>query len=227
MKHLIRKSLTAAAAVAILGVAAHANALPIGYTLTLSGSADSPYMTLGNTSAAALITGFSISIGDTLFNFDRVGFQTTPTDAGGDLTALLGTPDLANGGARSDILSYFFGGFDAGDVFEFRAELDPDSGNGPVDYRAILYNNGGADNAIVAVTFEEGSFTDTLETVLTDGGRYDGSRTFSHAGFLDTAPPDPHPNPSPIPEPTSMALFGLGLTGLGLLARRRRMALIQ
>ncbi len=51
MKHLIRKSLTAAAAVAILGVAAHANALPIGYTLTLSGSADSPYMTLGNTSA--------------------------------------------------------------------------------------------------------------------------------------------------------------------------------
>ena len=67
----------------------------------------------------AKIARIEIGIGSVSKNFERVGgFSTAPTGA----TRV--TPDLINGGVRSDTAVFKFSNFDPGETFGFFAEID-------------------------------------------------------------------------------------------------------
>ncbi len=211
MYSLPRMLIAAAGAVVVMGMAGQAFASPIRFSLKLSGPLDATAVLLWNKSSIAEITDLSMTIGDTTFNFDRAGLESIPTDTGTALTYALDSPDAANGIVRDDTLTYSFGGFDPGDQFGFRFEIDPDSFDAIVDYRTVLFNNGAAPNSVISVSFMEGIDTETLDVTMTD---YDDptykANVFSGRGHIGQ-----------VPEPASMALFGLGLVGLGLMTRRR------
>ncbi len=122
----------------------------------------------------------------------------------------LTNPDYANDQVGSNAIDYIFGGFDPGDAFQFEADVDPDVGNVVQDYRTILFPN-----ALLTVSFSDGnSLSQNLAPADT------GLAGYRFSQRLDTSLiPDPQ---SDLPEPGTLALFGLGLAGLGLAARRRR-----
>ncbi len=224
---LLRRSLGAAAALTIVTLAAQANAMPLAFELVIAGGVDKPVITLHNVSApGAEITGFSMTIGDTAFNFDMVWAQTGVPghDDGAPISATLDSPDGFPNAIRSDVISFSgITGFCFGDKFFFKTDLDPDSIDGIVDYRTVLANNGG-DNAIVSVDFLKNTTTATLDLEIT--GDIDDYKfvLMAGGGFSGTTPVNPPgPGTAAIPEPTTMALFGLGLAGLGLMNRRRRL----
>ena len=127
---LLRKSLGAAAAsLTIVTLAAQANAAPLAYEFIIGGSPDMPAMSLHNMSApGAEITGFSITIGNIAFNYDMVWAEGSLIDSGAPISATLDTPDTSPDAIRSDVISFSgITGFDAGDKFFFRTDLDPDS----------------------------------------------------------------------------------------------------
>ena len=224
---LLGKSLGAAAALTIATLATQASAAPLAYELIIGGSLDKPAITLQNMSASgAVITGFSITIGDTAFNYDMVWAQTPIIDTGTPMSLTLDTPDTFPNAVRSDVVSFSgITGFGLGDQFLFRVDLDPDSVDSIVDYRSVLTNNGG-DNAIISVDFLKDTTAGTLDLEIT-GGLTDYKFVLAAGGgFQSSTTPvtPPGPGPQAIPEPTSMALFGLGLAGFGVMTRRRRLA---
>ena len=99
-------------------------------------------------------------MGDTAFNFDST-FAETPS--AGVAMALLdpdhvGSDDHDPAG-RTDLLRYSFSGLSPGRFARWRMDLDRDDVDETVDYRAILFDLGGAsdsDNAVATVTFSTG-----------------------------------------------------------------------
>jgi len=88
-----------------------AMAATVGYTLSINdpvfnsanGNLNVPDFELVNTSAAGIqITDFSITIGDTDFNFDFVRIQTAFVDPGADLNFTLNTVGLSNNGVGDE-----------------------------------------------------------------------------------------------------------------------------
>ena len=188
---------TAAANVAQAGL--------IGFTLVISGDTNVPTMSWTNNSTTAKITSIDITIGDTGYNYD---FAQNIIDPSGGSSTLI-TPDTVNGGGvRSDHANFTYTGFDPGETASFDLDIDIDSADSVEDYRTVLFNNGGAANAVATVAFMDGSSMGSLMLTLPDGADDLSSYTFRAEA-------------NDIPEPGTLALFGLGLAGLGF-ARRSK-----
>jgi len=124
-----------------------------------------PIFTLTNTSTNALakITSFEFTIGDIDFNFDHLGVAgrdplgAFSTDLHNDGSYASSTPDNQDNAFRSEFILYSgFTGFDKGDVFTFRADVDIDTvvhPGSPEDLRTVFWNNGEAPNSEITVTF--------------------------------------------------------------------------
>lgn len=197
----------AAVGIAALGIAAASHAQVTGYTLVLSGSTNIPTFQLTNNSDPGLtLTAFTVTIGNTAFNYD--GVQGVVLGSLGSATLI--TPDTnTSGGVRSDTVEYTFTGFDPGEAFQFEVDVDVDTNNTTEDYRTVLFNNGAAPNAVVTVSFDNGS---VLSQTMPDASPNLTAFTFAQTSAVGAAP-----------EAGTLALLGLGsLPIAGAVIRRRR-----
>ncbi len=159
-----------------------------------------------------MIAEFSLSIGDTAYNFDSVfGEAATPAEFG--IVPALLSPDRVDAAVRSDVLNYTFTAFDPAEYFQFQVDLDPDSSGLPqtVDFQTILFDVDGsisADNALVTVRFGD--------STLLSGRLPDFAQSPTTTYLFSQA----------VPEPTSFALVGIGGMGLMLAGWRRRKATV-
>ncbi len=170
---------------------------------------------LTNTSTDAEIVGMSLTIGKKSFNFDRV--RTNADIIKGD---------TRNGGKRFNEIALAFSAFEAGESTNFRVDIDRDRGKNRerADYRRVLFRNGKAKNAMVTVTFSDGSVLSSfltekgngVTTRLANGGKYRNVAAASLELPIEVA------QLTPVPLPAALPLMLAGLAGLGLMARRRK-----
>ena len=184
---------------------ASAQAVSIGYTLNLSGNVNSPTVKLTNDSSSDLITVFKMTIGLTTKNFD----SATGEVLGGVASFTQMSPDdNSGGGDRSDFVHYTFTGFDPGETFRFKTDIDHDDNNTGEDYREVLFNN------------DNGTTVPNSEITVT----FFGGTIFS--GYLPDFTSTPHTfsqsqQAQVIPEPSTFILLGFGLLGMAGYARKR------
>ncbi len=187
----------------------------------------SPFLELRNTSDAALLTQFSMSIGNLSKNFDWASL----VEASPGVSYTLETVDAVMGGTTSDMLTIKFSNFEAGDFVRFRFGISADDPNAPFvqDYRTILFGLNGSDssnNSIVNVDFASGNSTEQLVNQLPNysmNGKttaidmaFPNGPCFDHVipfSFDASGTIDPEPGP-PVPEPGSVVLLGLGMLAL-------------
>jgi hypothetical protein len=204
--------------IALLTLAAVGESATLGYTLEIrkldsAPNFDNPRFRLTNTSDFADITAFTLTLGDTTYNFDAApGATTTLIEVGtpnGGFT-LLDPPD-GNGGLRTDQARWSLTGVNAGDAFQFRAELDPDAGDAVVDFRTALAG------AVATVTFSDELSSYQLTGTLSDFSGQKTSYVFSQSGPAE-APQEL------VSSPSALLLLGSGLMGVGIAGwiRRRR-----
>lgn len=197
------KSLSLAAAVLALAPAAHA--ATTGFELVFEGSVNLPQVSVTNTGDVGSISAFTITIGDTAFNFDATDSEV----ASAGITATRGAGIDSNnlGGLRSDTISYTFTGFTPGRSFEFRTDIDRDNANTAEDFRTRVLPNGS-----ISVSFTDG-LTGSLFADLSDGANTTGNRFAFAASVSDVAP---------VPLPAGLSLLALGLGALAVARRRRK-----
>lgn len=222
------KRLTAllAAAAALAPAAASASTLAAELELRFGTSSlggggwNVPRLILTNQSDTAQITGFTVTIGDTAFNFDGGGvpgqrgagrtafFAEAP--AGGTASLVVGdSSHTGNGrpGRSWDALEYALTDFDPGERFQFDVDVDPDSATGATAAAAnrVMVWNGMAPNALLRVVFSDGT---VLSGAFEDGTDPNATSFFARVSL----------NPAAVPVPPAAALLPLGLAML----RRRR-----
>lgn len=163
-----------------------------GYSFLISGNANVPTVQLTNTSTNADITGFSMTIGNTAYNFDAAYHEVLGSV--GSFTRI--SPDTNDGGGvRSDVAAYSFTGFNPGEMFQFQVDVDRDSSNTSEQYYNVLFNNGTAPNSLLVVSFSNNM---TLRGILPDYSA--GPHAFSQS--------------TAVPLPGALVLLGSGLAGL-------------
>ena len=171
------------------------------FTVQLSGSTNTPTVTLTNASDALSIIEFSISIGNTAYNFDCADRYDTA------VATPYPTQDTNDwGGAyRSDAVGFTFAGLASGETFSFRVDVDKDSSNTTEDYRKVLFNNGTDSmgdeitNALLLVKFSDNVW---LTATLPD---FDPDSTVCTYSYSSS-------NPTPVPG--AIWLLGSGIAGL-------------
>ena len=198
-----------------LSLAATASqAATLGFNLTISNLLDTnnsmtnvPLMTLVNTSDTALLQQFTLTIGNTAYNYDALYvFEPTPD---GTMTLTQGDMDPANAGGNSqrvDVGVIDFTSFDPGETAKWRVDVDIDNSDTIVDYRTVLFNNGNGPNSEFSALFSDG----TVLSIVAD------DQTASNTSFTFSAS-----QTTPVPVPAALPLLLAGLGGFAILRRRR------
>lgn len=139
----------------------------LAFEVTLSGNANTPQIRITNRSRDLAITNVVLSIGDFSKHFDGVNVVQAP--AFGTASASV-VP-----GSRGDFIVVTLTGFEPGEFFTLGTDIDTDPDQNLVlDYRTVLFNNGGLPNAVVQVA--GGGMTGTL--TLADSAAGQASYTF-------------------------------------------------
>jgi hypothetical protein len=188
---------------------------PLMQSALVLAARDAPLFTLVNTSSEAQITQFSVTIGDTNYNFDAVTFNAM---AGGPQVTSF-SPDSGQGGADAEVATLNFANFNPNSAFSFRTDIDPDNGNALANFRNVF---GGATLAQITVSFSDGSvLTDVLSSLA--GGM--GS-VYHCAGLAPLPPAGQQQQATPVPEPAAFTLALLGAAGIAFAFgwRKRRHA---
>jgi hypothetical protein len=185
------------------------------------------------------LTEFSMTIGDTDFNFSSDYFGDYAIQSNS-------TPDplISSITSNGDLLTLTFGdgGLAPGEIIRFGIDLDPDAGLEDMfphpDFRLVLFDmndmdgNGVSDNSVVSAVFTDPnnvSMTATASTVLEDytvtgpQANYFNQiiRPYSVMEGVDIFSESVFNGGTEIPEPGAASLAALGVLGLGLWQKRR------
>jgi len=170
---------------ALLGTSVVAEAATVGFQVRVGGGKNAPIIRLINTSTDAEITGFTMNIGKTQYNFDYFWLKSSPT-----MSYNMLTPDTENGGVRFDDLHATFTDFGANKWFRIKTDVDTDSQDSKENWHKILYDFSGPknihDNAEFHVTFSTGH---ELEGYLKDYGVEKKRVRYTRNLTLPSAPP--------------------------------------
>lgn len=186
------------------------------------------------------LTEFSITIGDTDFNFSNeyFGDYAIQSDSTPDpvISSITSTGDLLT-------LTFGDGGLAAGEIIRFGIDIDADPGLDDMfpypDFRLVLFDmndmdgNGISDNSIVSAEFADPnntSMTASASTQLVDytvtgpQANYFNQiiRPYSVMEGVDTFEASAFSGGTVIPEPGTAALAILAVTGVGIWRRRPR-----
>ncbi|HVH06361.1 MAG TPA: hypothetical protein VNE71_10220 [Myxococcota bacterium] len=170
-----------------------------------------PKLTFENLSTAGeTIAAISITVGAPGYVYDFVaGLASNPAGQPANVAtetatgATLVAGDRVNGTGSVTTLVWSFGHFSPGERLVFEVDLDRADGTQTVDARSIWFNNGGAPNASVVVTFTNGA-TATIAMPDTSGPP-------SSLSFGPTIA---------VPEPATASLLAAGIIGLYLVGAR-------
>ena len=198
-----------ALAAALMLASGTASAATTGFTLVISGNDQNiPTLSLTNISTTAMLTEFSMTIGDTSRNFDQIYTITAP--AGGSATLIGGSSSQSGNNSasgRTNAFSINFSGFDPSEFARWDVDVDIDNDNTVEDYRSVFFNNGTAQNSLVSALFSDGR---TVDLTLPDGANDLSSYTFTAATQV-----------SAVPVPAALPLLATALGALGFASRRR------
>lgn len=200
------KTIALAAGLAVSGVAAQAAGV-VGYQFDIFGNdTNVPNMTLQNNSAIETITGLSMTIGATNYNFDAVYFLAP--SPGGTIGVVQGDGN-ASGGTRVDQFVVSFTSLDPSETAAWRVDVDIDNANTVENFRTVFFHNGASPNSVLSVTFSDG--TVLSQTLADQGSATDDRFTYTQSQ-----------SPAAVPLPAGLPLAATGLAALGLIRRRRR-----
>ncbi len=145
MKQILKSGMRAAAAVlfAALALPAAADDTDLVFTLEISGSVNTPTLTVTNNSPVLEFNRMVFHIGDTAFNFDARSTYKVVAPVGGTAAQFLPLPP-----GQSDVVDVSLTGFGPGKTFTVDLDMDRDGLNSAEDYRAILFNNNAANATI-------------------------------------------------------------------------------
>lgn len=195
------KVLTTTALVCLAATAGHA--ATTGFDMTITGNNNVPTMTLTNSGDTGQISGFDISIGDTAYNFDALYLEQVLLGS----FSFTRTSGDANdrGGTRVDQGSYTFLGFDPGEQFLLRLDIDIDNSNTVEDYQLRMLPGGSL------TVFFDGGLTNSLTVDLTPGTG-NNSEPYSYSASVADNPV--------VPLPAGGVLLLAGLASFGVMRRR-------
>ncbi len=212
---------------------------------------DAPYQRIANrnmpfievmnlSDSTGNLTEFSITIGDTDFNFSKEYF-------GDYVIQSNSTPDpiISSITSTGDLLTLTFGdgGLAPGELIRFGIDIDPDPGLEDMfphpDYRLVLFDmnnldgNGIEDNSVVTAVFEDpndSTMTATASTQLEDyevtgpQSNYFNQiiRPYSVMEGVDIFAASGFNGGTEIPEPSTIPLVLISVAGLAIWNRRHR-----
>ena len=192
-----RKTLVALVLVVpVFGLAAGvAQAGSVGYQFRIAGNKNVPTFRLTNKSTSAEITSFTLTIGDTKFNFDFHRPYPSLLKINPEIGGTFDAPDLVQDKVRVNKMQVNYTDFQPGEFHRFKLDIDPDSKNKRIDYRSVLFDLGGnssADNAKVTVNFSNGK---TLSGYLPDyAGPNLAGKKYAYTQWLNLSANNPNPD---------------------------------
>lgn len=111
-----------------------------------------------NNVAGASIAQVQFTVGNTQYLFDQLYLgEELFTGGNGSQTASLLVGDRSDDNAGPDLFRYGFTNFGTGVTFRGQWDIDNDNGDFNADARQVMFNNGDAPNAILTISFSDGS----------------------------------------------------------------------